>query len=139
MGGEIMTLCNCKCSCSLFSLVAGLIIGVIAAFLQITGTITVTTVFLWVSAGVAAVYLGILLLTSGVQQNCSRCGCLCDALNTLLLGALGTILFAAILLAVGIVATSVLSAILVGLLVASFTVLMTGTACVIRNLFDCGN
>jgi hypothetical protein len=139
MGGEIMTLCNCKCSCSLFSLVAGLIIGVIAAFLQITGTITVTTVFLWVAAGVAAVYLGLLLLTSGVQQNCSSCGCLCDALNTLLLGALGTILFAAILLAVGIVATSVLSAILVGLLVASFTVLMTGTTCVIRNLFDCGN
>lgn len=134
-----MTLCNCKCSCSLLSAAAGLIIGVIAAFLQITGAITITTAFLWVLAGVAVGYLGILLLTSGIQQNCSRCGCLCAALNTLLLGALGTILFAAILLAVGIVATSVVSAILVGLLTASFTVLITSTACVIRNLFDCGN
>ncbi len=134
-----MTLCNCKCSCSLLSVIAGLIIGVIAAFLQITGTLTVTTVFLWVAAGVAAVYLGILLLTSGVQQNCSRCGCLCAVLNTLLAGVLGTILFAAILLAVGIVATSVISAILVGLLTTSFVVLIISTACVIRSLFDCGN
>ncbi len=134
-----MTLCNCKCSCSLFSVVAGLIIGVIAAFLQITGTITVTTTLLWVLSGVAVVYLGILLLASAVQQNCSRCSCLCTGLNTLLAGALGTILFAAILLAVGIVATSVVSAVLVGLLTASFTVLITGTACVIRNLLDCGN
>ena len=134
-----MTLCNCKCSCSLFSVVAGLIIGVIAAFLQITGTITVTTTLLWVLSGVAVVYLGILLLVSAVQQNSSRCGCLCTGLNTLLIGALGTILFAAILLAVGIVATSVFSTVLVGLLTASFTVLITGTACVIRNLLDCGN
>lgn len=134
-----MTLCNCKCPCSLFSAVTGVILGVIAAFLQITGTITVTTVFLWVVAGVALGYLAILVLASAVQQQCSSCGCLCAALNTLLTGALGSILFAAILLAVGIVATSVLSAILVGLLVASFVLLITGTVCVIRNLFDCGN
>lgn len=134
-----MTLCNCKCSCSLLSAVAGLIIGVIAAFLQITGTITVTVTLLWVLAGVSVAYLGILLLTSGVQQNDSRCGCLCSALNALLIGALGTILFAAILLAVGIVATSVISAILVGLLTASFTVLIISTACVIRCLFDCNS
>lgn len=111
-----MTLCNCKCSCSIFSAIASLVIGVIAAFLQITGTITVTTAFLWVVAGVALGYLGILLL-----------------------GALGSIFFAAVLLAVGIVATSVISAILVGLLTASFVLLVTSTACVVRNLFDSGN
>ncbi len=134
-----MTLCNCKCTCSLFSAVASLILGVIAAFLQITGTITVTVTFLWVVGGVALVYLGILLLASALQQQCTRCGCTCVALNTLLIGALGSVFFAAILLAVGIVATSVISAILVGLLVASFTLLITGTVCAIRKLFDCGS
>ena len=134
-----MTLCNCKCSCTLFAAAASLILGIIAAFLQITGTITVTVTLLWVLAGVSVAYLGILLLTSGVQQNCSRCGCLCSALNTLLIGALGTILFAAILLAIGIVATSVISAILVGLLTASFALLIISNVCVIRYLFDCNS
>lgn len=134
-----MTLCNCKCSCSIFSAIVSLVIGVIASFLQITGTITVTTAFLWVVAGVALGYLGILLLGSAVQQQCSRCGCTCVSLSALLLGALGSIFFAAVLLAVGIVATSVISAILVGLLTASFVLLVTSTACVVRNLFDCGN
>ena len=139
MGGENMTLCNCKCSCSIISAIAALILGVVAAFLQITGTITVTTTFLWVLAGVAVGYLGLLLLASAIQQQCSHCSCLCASLETLLIGALGSILFAAILLAVGIVATSVISAILVGLLIASFVLLVTGTVCVIRNLFACGN
>lgn len=134
-----MTFCNCKCSCSIISGIVSLIIGVIAAFLQITGTITVSTTFLWVLAGVAVGYLGILLLVSGTHQPCSHCSCSCASLNTLLLGALGSILFAAILLAVGIVATSVISAILVGLLVASFALLISNTACLIRNLFDCCN
>lgn len=134
-----MTLCNCKCSCSLFSALAGVILGVIAAFLQITGTITVTPTFLWVLSGIAVAYLGILVLASAALEQCSRCGCICASLEAVLAGALGTILFAAILLAVGIVATSVVSAILMGLLVASFTLLIAGTVCIIRNLFACGN
>jgi len=134
-----MTLCNCKCSCSIFSAIASLIIGVIAAFLQITGMITVTTAFLWVVAGVAVGYLGILLLASNIQQQCPRCTCTCISLNTLLIGALGSIFFAVVLLAVGIVATSIVSAILVGLLLLFFSLLISSTACLIRHLFDCGN
>lgn len=134
-----MTLCNCKCSCSIVSAIASLIIGIIAAFLQITGAITVTAAFLWVTAGIAVGYLGILLLTASMQHQCTRCSCTCISLNTLLLGILGSIFFAVLLLAVGITATSILSAVLVGLLLLFFSLLISSTACLIRNLFDCGN
>lgn len=134
-----MTLCNCKCACSLFSIVVGLILGVIAAFLQITGTIAVSAVFLWVLAGVAVGYLGILLLSAALQPQGARCGCTCAALNTVLAGIAGTVFFAAVLLAVDIPAASVTGAILVGLLAASFVILISSAACLIRNLFDCGN
>lgn len=134
-----MTICNCKCSCSIGSSIISLILGVIAAFLQITGAITVTTAFLWVVAGIGVGYLAIMLLTSGFQQQCSQCSCICSAVNTLLIGALGSILLAVILLAVGVVATSVVSAILVGLLVAFFWLLISSSACLIRELFRCGN
>lgn len=134
-----MTLCNCKCSCSILSVIVSLIIGIIAAFLQITGAITVTTAFLWVVAGIAVAYLGILLLSASAQQQCTRCSCTCISLNTLLLGILGSIFFAILLLAVGITATSILSAVLVGLLLLFFSLLISSTACLVRHLFDCGN
>jgi len=134
-----MTLCNCKCSCTLFAAAASLILGIVAAFLQITGTIAIGAMILMAAAGVALVYLGVLLLASALQQQCQRCGCTCAAVTGLLAGALGTILFAVILLVVDIAAGSVIGAILTGLLVASFVLLVTSTACAIRNLFDCGN
>lgn len=134
-----MTLCNCKCSCSLYSAIVALILGVVAAFLQITGTITVTTAFLWVVFGIAIGYLGILLLSAGVCPQCRQSSCVCNALWGLLTGALGSVLLSVVLLAVGIVATSILSAILVGLLILSFTLLIANAACLIRHQFDCGN
>lgn len=134
-----MTLCNCKCSCTLVSGILSLILGVIAAFLQITGAITVSDAFLWVLAGTAAGYLAILLLASAIQQQCTRGSCICPALHALLTGILGSIFFAVVLLATGIVATSIVSAILVGLLVAFFALLLSNTACLIRHLFECSN
>lgn len=134
-----MTFCNCKCTCGIFSTISSLIIGVIAAFLQITGTITLTPAFLWVISGISVAYLGILLLASSIQQSCSRCGCICHSLGILLIGILGSIFFALVLLAVGIIATSVISAILVGLLLLFFSLQISSTACLIRNLFACEN
>lgn len=117
-----------------FSAVACPILGVIAAFLQITATITLTTAFLWVVDGVAVGALGSLLLGSSIRQQWQRCGCTCTALNTLLISVLGSIFFAVVLLAVGIIATSILSAILVGLLILFFS-----AAFLRRHLFDCRN
>lgn len=130
--------CNCRGTCTTAAVIAGAIIGVLAAFFQITGVITVTTAFLWVVFGIAVGYLGVLLIAAALTRREERRECTCTALNTLLLGILGAILFAVVLLAVGIVATSVVSAILVGLLLFFFTLTLAGTACYVRCLADCG-
>lgn len=129
--------CNCRCACGLWAIVASAILGVLAAFFQITGIITVVPVFLWVAFGIAVAYLGILTVAAALNRRNDGCGCRCDLLNLVLTGILGTILLALVLLAVGIVATSVLSAILVGVLVFFFALIFTGTACFIRCLSDC--
>ena len=133
--------CNCcyKCSCTAVAIVAAILLGIVAAFLQITGVITVTAAFLWVVLGIAVVYLGVLVITGAVARDESRLRCLCDSLNTLLVGILGTVLFSLVLLAVGIVATSVVSAILVGLLVAFFFLIILATACYVRYLAGCSS
>ena len=129
--------CNCRFSCTLFAVISAAILGVVAAFLQISGTVTVGTAFLWVALGIGVVYLlGLVVASTG-----RRCGdfgtCLCRTLNALLAGILGTILFALVLLAVGIVATSVLSAVLVGVLVFFLWLTFASAACYVRCIGDC--
>jgi hypothetical protein len=112
-------------------------LGVLTAFLQITGVITVTTAFLWVAFGIAVVYLGVLALASGLARCQEGSSCRCTALNALLAGILGTILLSLIPLSVGIVATSVISAILVGLLLFFLGLALISTACYVRTLAGC--
>lgn len=133
-----MNFCNCQCrvNCPLITVIAAVIIGVIAAFLQITGVITVTAAFLWVVFGIAIVYLAVLAVTAALIRRAEVTGC-CAVTNTLLVGILGTILFAVVLLAVGVIATSIVSAILVGLLLFFFTLTVGGTACYVRCMTDC--
>ena len=128
--------CSNRCSCGGAALAASTVAGVLAAFFQITGVITVTPVFLWVALAVAVGYLGLLVLAVPTGR-AEPDTCLCSALNLLLLALLGTVLLALVLLAVGIVATSVLSAILVGLLVFFFSLVFTGTACYVRCAANC--
>ena len=133
-----MSFCNRKCPCTAIALIVSAILGVIAAFLQIAGVFTATLVFPAVVFGIAVVYLGVLAVTTALTT-CESGGCRCAGLNTVLAGILGSILFAVVLLAVGIVATSVASAILVGLTVFFFALTLTATACYVRSLSDCGN
>lgn len=130
--------CNCKRSCTVTALISAAVIGVLAAFLQITGIITVAPVFLWVAFGIAVVYLAVLVVTAAMARKPAQPGCLCSALNTLLAGILGTILFAVILLAVGVIAIGIISAILSGLLLFFFTLTVTASSCLVRCLLDCG-
>lgn len=132
-----MALFNCNCRCTVAAVIASAIIGVITAFLQIAGVITVTPVFLWVAFGIAVAALGILVIATALSRRAAQCGCMCSALNAVLIGILGTILFALILLAVGIVATSIVSAILVGLLLFFLALLFTGFACLVRSFTNC--
>ena len=127
--------CNCRCNCSAAAVAASAVIGVIAAFLQITAVITVTPVFLWVIFGISVAYLAGLALTACRCQEADRCTC--SALDTALVGILGTVLFSVVLLAVGITATSVVSAILVGLAVGFFALILSAAACLVRSLFGC--
>lgn len=129
--------CSCKCRCALTAVIASVIIGVVAAFLQITAVITVAPVFLWVTFGIAVVYLGILAIAAALARRTEYCECLCTTLGAVLIGILGTILLSVILLAVGIVATSILSAILIGVLLFFFTLTLTSTACFVRDLASC--
>ena len=129
--------CETRCRCALAAIIVSAILGVLAAFFQITGVITVAPVSLWVALGVAVVYLAILLLAGALQGRQGAGACFCDTLDVLLAGILCSVLFAVVLLAVGIVATSAVSAILVGLLVFFLALTITATACFVRKLMDC--
>lgn len=129
--------CNARCNCTAVAVVASIILGIVAAILQITGVITVTSTFLWVVLGIAIVYLALLAVAATTAR--AERPCLCDSLNALLVGILGSVLFAVILLAVGIVATSIVSAILVGLLVLFFFLTVLATACYVRYLAGCSS
>lgn len=134
-----MTMCNCngRANCTVTTVIVAAVLGVVAAFLQITGTIVVAPVFLAVAFGIAVTYLGILVATAERRQNAQDC--VCRTLGTLLAGILGTVLFSVVLLLVGITATSIISALLVGLLVFFVTLTLAGAACYVRCLANCAD
>ena len=129
--------CNCRCRCNLTALIASLLIGVIAAFLRITGVLTVSTTFLWAAFVIAVVYLAVLILSMALEGRKEACACLCTNLRALVAGALGAILFALVLLLIDVAAASVIGAILVGLLLFFFALLFASSACLIKCLADC--
>ena len=130
-----MFCCACygKLSCRVLAVVVGVILGVLTAFAQISGAFVLDAMFLSSALVAAVAYLGLLPLSAGTCR-APRC---CPNLTTVLVGLLGTILLSAILLAVGIVATSVLNAIAVGLLVFFVTLALIGTACYALCLANC--
>ena len=127
--------CNCRYNCTLLALIAGVIAGVAAAFLLITGGLTVTPVYLAVAFAVAVVYLGVLVAT--VSSRKAAASCLCRTLRVVLAGIVGTVATSVILVLAGVVATSVISAILVGLLAFFFALMIVGATCYVRCLADC--
>ncbi len=141
-GGEYkMTFSNCetKMNCTGIAVITSLILGIITAFLQITGVITIAPVLLQSAIIIALVFLLAVLIAVSLMQACDSCRSLCSVLSVLLLGILGSILFAIILLITGITATSVVSAILVGLLVFFFALLILATACLIKCIANCND
>lgn len=128
--------CNCKCRCILVAVLVSLLVGILTTILQITGTLTATPAFLWVVFGIAVVYLGGLAAVAALRRPATDT-CVCPTVFGLLVGILGTILFALVLLGVGVIATSVLSAILVGVLLFFFALMLTATACLVRAFTDC--
>lgn len=128
--------CSCKIACPIIAVLASIIIGIITAFLTFSATITVTPAFLWVLFGVAIVYLAIVLLTASFRCAGVR-RCICDILQVLLTGILGTVLTSVILLAITFAATSVIGAIITGALLFFFSLTITTTACLVKCIAGC--
>ena len=136
-----MSIVNCgkRRDCTGIAFIASLIIGIIAAFLQITAVITLTPVFSIVALGIAIVYLAVTLLTTSLSGGIAECNGCCASLSAVLIGILGTILTAVILLAITFAATSVIGAIVVGALFFFFSLLITATTCLAKCFASCGN
>lgn len=134
-----MALFNCsrKSRCTLYALIAGVVIGVLAAFFQLTGAIALGVPFLWILFGIGVGYLAVALVAVALVPRVEGRGCPCATLNALLAGILGTILLAVVLLVFDIAAASVLGAILVGLLLFFFTLTLTSAACLVKCLTGC--
>ncbi|MBQ9915186.1 MAG: hypothetical protein IJO50_03470 [Clostridia bacterium] len=132
-------MCNCSCrwNCLSLSIIASIVVGVITTFLRYTATITLTPAFLWVVLGVAVVYLGVNLVTAALTRANGIRGCVCSALSAVLIGILGAILLSVLLLAVPFAATSLLGAVLTGLLLFFASLFITATACLTRCIAGC--
>lgn len=124
--------CGCRNTCTSIAVVVGLIIGVVTAFLRVMAVITVTPAFLWVLFGIAIGYLAILLAGALLSQNGALQGCSVTTVNTVLFGILGTVLFSVVLLAIPFVATSIIGAIITGVLLFFFSLTVTSTACLVK-------
>lgn len=131
--------CQNRFSCTFWAVLVSAALGVITAFLQITGTITVAPVFSWVFFGIAVLFLAVVLGTLGLDREASVCRCRFPALNALLIGILGTVVSALVILAFAFVATSIVGAVFLGLELFFFFLVLTSAACYARCLLGCGS
>lgn len=125
------------CDCTLISLIASVIIGIVTAFLRITGVITIPPVFFWVIFGISVGLLAITLIAVALTRNSDNCLCKERALSAQLLSILATVLLSLILLAIPFVTTSVIGAILTGLALLFFSLSLGSTACLIKCYAKC--
>ncbi|MBE6886337.1 MAG: hypothetical protein E7486_05230 [Ruminococcaceae bacterium] len=129
--------CESRRDYTLWAIIAGVVIGIITALLQITAVIAVTPAFLWVTLGVAVGYLAVLLGGAFASREGDFCRGIGSILSVLLAGILGTVLFSLVLLGIPFAATGVLGAIFAGLLLGFFSLVLSGTACLVNRLIRC--
>ncbi len=131
------TTCIPRRDCTLISLVVSVVIGIVTAFLRITGVIAIPPVFFWVIFGIAVGLLAITLVAVTSTRNTDNCDCKEKALGTQLVSILATVLLSLILLAIPFVTTSVIGAILTGLALLFFSLSLGSTACLIKCYAKC--
>lgn len=122
--------CGCTRDCVFWSLIVSLAVGVLVAFLTVTAVIVLAPIASVVALGYAAVYLALLTIFR------RRGGC-CRALFAVIIGLLVTILAALVLIAFTFAATSVVGAIVTGVLAAAVTLTLTTSGCYLRCDADC--
>lgn len=133
-----MEICGCKtkCDCTFFSVIVSVIVGIIVAFLNVSGTIAVPQVVLWVFFGVALAALAAAFVAGALQRR-EHTGCFCSSLTTLLVGVLGTVLFSLVLILADIATGGIFGSLITGLLFAAFTLIITSVGCLTKSLFGC--
>ena len=124
---------DCKDTCAAWAVVAGAVLGIVAAFLRLTAVITLTPVVLIVAFGIAVAYLAVALVAAALSRSDGVMGD-STTLSVLLTGLVGTILLSVVLLAIPFAAASVVGALLTGALVAFFTQAVIATACWVKAL-----
>ena len=90
--------CERRGDCTVVAVIISIVAGVIAAFLRITGAITVTPAFLWVTFGVAVVYLALLFAVSALKGDGNWCTSICSAVTALVVALVVTVLLSVVLL-----------------------------------------
>ncbi len=130
--------CSCGQARSGGVITASVILGIIATFLRFTATITVGTTFLWAVFTAAVAYLGVALAVTALSGCCGALSrCACPLLTALLVGALGSTLLSVALLVFTFAAASLVGAVLFGVLIFFFTLLLLSTAALARRLSSC--
>lgn len=131
-------MCNRNCNrneCLIIAIASSIVIGIVAAILSITGIITVAPAFLWVLLGIAVVYLAIAFVVSSLRRFDTPYSAR-SLIATLIAGILGTVLFSVILLGITFAATSPVGAVIVGLLLLSFALIITATSCLVLSAYS---
>lgn len=134
-----MSLFGCHCDrrpgCTALAVIAAIVVGVLTAFLQLSGVIAFSAVLIGGFFGIAVVYLAVVTIAAALARRADAAEC-CQSLGAVLAGILGTIALAVVLLVVDIAAASVPGAILTGLLLFFFTLTLAATACYARCLCE---
>ena len=125
---------NCCCernnTCTIISITASVILGIVAAFLRYFAVIAPTAALFWVLLGIGVVYPAVLLFA--VSRRKGNRSCFCDALPIFILGVAGTIITALLLLGITFAATSIIGAIITGLAVGFFALLISSVLCILN-------
>ena len=134
-----MEICGCRprCECTVYSVIISAVIGIVAASLNLSATITVPQVVLWVFFGVALGFLAISLIAAALRREKDCSGCFCTGLTALFAGVLLAVLSALVLLVFDIATAGILGSVITGLLFGGFALTVTSVICLIRTISCC--
>ena len=134
-----MNICCCKtkCDCTLIAVIASVIAGIIAAFLNFSAAIALPQFVLWIFFGVALGLLAVSLVAAPFVCRCENKECFCASLVAFLVGVFGTVAAALVLVLVDITAGGLLASLIAGLLFGFFALVITSAGCLVKNLFGC--
>lgn len=126
--------CN-KNECLIIAIAASVLVGIVTAILTATEIIILTPAFLWVVFGIAVGYLAIAFIVISLRRFDTPYSAR-SLIVAFIAGVLGTILLSLVLLAVALVQTSAIFAVLAGLLLFSFSLFITAIACIVLSAYS---